>query len=59
MFSLLQWNMKGCVPNSLDMAEVEALITQVMKKELRAIAWFGALLGVIMGVANTVAGAVF
>ena len=39
--------------NSLDMAELEALIMQVMKKELRAIVWLGALLGAIMGTVNT------
>ncbi len=38
--------------NSLDMAELEGLIMQVMKKELRAIVWLGALLGGIMGIAN-------
>jgi uncharacterized membrane protein YheB (UPF0754 family) len=36
--------------NALDMAELEALIMQVMKKELRAIVWLGALLGAVMGV---------
>ncbi|MCL1963544.1 MAG: DUF445 family protein [Firmicutes bacterium] len=45
--------------NSLDMAEVEALIMQVMKKELRAIVWLGALLGAVMGLANAVAGLAF
>lgn len=39
--------------NSLDMAELEALIMQVMKKELRAIVWLGALLGSIMGIVNS------
>lgn len=39
--------------NGLDMAELEALIMQVMKKELRAIVWLGALLGAIMGTVNT------
>ena len=45
--------------NALDVAEMEALIMQIMKKELRAIVWLGALLGAIMGVANTVAAAFF
>lgn len=38
--------------NSLNMAELETLIMQVMKKELRAIVWLGALLGAIMGCVN-------
>lgn len=38
--------------NSLDMAELEGLIMQVMKKELRAIVWLGALLGALMGIIN-------
>jgi len=38
--------------NSLNVAETEALIMQVMKKELRVIVWLGALLGGIMGLAN-------
>ena len=33
----------------MDMNEAEAIILDVMKKELRAIVWFGALLGSIMG----------
>ena len=33
----------------MDMEEVEAIILDVMKKELRAIVWLGALLGSIMG----------
>ncbi len=40
--------------NALNMQELEALIMQVMKKELRAIVWLGALLGLIMGLANIV-----
>ncbi len=36
--------------NNLNMAELEELIMQVMKKELRAIVWLGALLGAVMGV---------
>ena len=35
--------------NDMDMSEAEAIILDVMKKELRAIVWFGALLGSIMG----------
>ena len=31
------------------MDEAEAIILDVMKKELRAIVWLGALLGCIMG----------
>lgn len=39
--------------NSLDMRELETLIMTVMKKELRAIVWLGALLGAIMGIVNS------
>ena len=35
--------------NDMDMKEAEAIILDVMKKELRAIVWLGALLGCIMG----------
>lgn len=35
--------------NDMDMNEAEAIIHDVMKKELRAIVWLGALLGSIMG----------
>ena len=35
--------------NDMDMAEAEAIILDVMKKELRAIVWLGGLLGCIMG----------
>ncbi len=35
--------------NEMDVNEMEKLIFQVMNKELRAIVWLGALLGVIMG----------
>lgn len=38
--------------NALDMAELEALIMRVMRKELRAIVWLGALLGAVMGTLN-------
>ena len=39
--------------NEMDMDEAEAIILDVMKKELRAIVWLGALLGSIMGTINT------
>lgn len=35
--------------NDMEMAEAETIILDVMKKELRAIVWLGALLGSIMG----------
>ena len=38
--------------NDMDMDEAEAIILDVMKKELRAIIWLGALLGSIMGTLN-------
>ena len=38
--------------NEMDMNEAEAIIMDVMKKELRAIVWLGALLGSIMGTIN-------
>ncbi len=38
--------------NDMDMDEAEAIILNVMKKELRAIVWLGALLGSIMGTLN-------
>ncbi|MCC8070792.1 MAG: DUF445 family protein [Bacteroidales bacterium] len=38
--------------NEMDMKETEQLIFQVMNKELRAIIWLGALLGLIMGTIN-------
>ena len=38
--------------NEMDMNETEALILQVMNKELRAIVWLGALLGMLMGCVN-------
>lgn len=40
--------------NEMDMAEAEAIILDVMKKELRAIVWLGALLGSIMGIMSVV-----
>lgn len=39
--------------NEMDMNEAEAIILDVMKKELRAIVWLGALLGSIMGVVTS------
>lgn len=38
--------------NEMDMNETEKLIFQVMDKELKAIVWLGALLGMIMGSIN-------
>ena len=38
----------------MDMDEAEAIILDVMKKELRAIVWLGALLGSIMGTLTTI-----
>ena len=38
--------------NEMDVAELEKLILQVMKKELRAIVWLGAALGFLMGWIN-------
>lgn len=40
--------------NEMDMDEAEAIILDVMKKELRAIVWLGALLGSIMGTLNAI-----
>ena len=40
--------------NEMDMDEAEAIILDVMKKELRAIVWLGALLGSIMGTLNVI-----
>ena len=39
--------------NEMDVKETEKLIFQVMDKELKAIVWLGALLGLIMGSLNT------
>ena len=39
--------------NAISMAELEKMIMSVMKKELRAIVWLGALLGFIMGIVQT------
>ncbi|MDR2657626.1 MAG: DUF445 family protein [Oscillospiraceae bacterium] len=38
--------------DSLDMREVERMILGIMKRELRAIVWLGALLGALMGITN-------
>ena len=38
--------------NEMDMNETEKLIFQIMDKELKAIVWLGALLGMIMGSIN-------
>lgn len=35
--------------NDMDMAETEQLITTIMDKELKALVWFGALLGFLLG----------
>jgi len=38
--------------NEMDMMEAEEIILKVIKKELNAVVWFGALLGFIIGCAN-------
>ena len=38
--------------NEMDMNEVEKIIFEVIDKELKAIVWFGALLGFIIGWMN-------
>lgn len=40
--------------NEMDVNETEKLIFQVMKKELKAIVWLGALLGMVMGSINLI-----
>jgi len=40
--------------NEMDMNETETIIFQVMDKELKAIVWLGALLGMIMGCVNLI-----
>ncbi len=40
--------------NEMESAEAEAIILDVMKKELRAIVWLGALLGSIMGTITSI-----
>lgn len=38
--------------NDMDMAEIEPVILQVMNKELKALVWFGAGLGALIGCVN-------
>ena len=38
--------------NALDILELEGLLLDLMRRELRVIVWLGALLGVIMGLGN-------
>ncbi len=40
--------------NTMDIAELETLVLQVMNKELKAIIWLGALLGFLMGIATLI-----
>ena len=40
--------------NAMDMDEAEGIVLDVMKKELKAIVWLGALLGAIMGTVNAI-----
>lgn len=40
--------------NEMDMNEIEPIILEVMNKELKAIVWFGAGLGTIIGCANLI-----
>lgn len=40
--------------NAFDIAEFEAILMRLMKKELRAIVWLGAVLGAAMGVINII-----
>ena len=40
--------------NEMDMNDTERIVHQVMDKELKAVIWFGALLGFIIGIVNTV-----
>ena len=40
--------------NEMDVNETEKLIFQVMDKELKAIVWLGALLGILMGSINLI-----
>lgn len=40
----------------MEMNETEKLIFQVMDKELKAIVWLGALLGLLMGSVNIIIG---
>lgn len=45
--------------NEMDIAETEKLIFKVMDKELKAIVWLGAALGLIMGVLNAFLNGIF
>ena len=50
-------DISGIIENrisEMEMAEAEAIILDVMKKELRAIVWLGALLGSIMGTITSI-----
>jgi len=38
--------------NEMDMSEIEPIILDVMSKELKAIVWFGAGLGALIGCVN-------
>ena len=40
--------------NEMDMNDTERIVHQVMDKELKAVIWFGALLGFIIGIINTI-----
>jgi uncharacterized membrane protein YheB (UPF0754 family) len=47
------FNLSGIVEsemNTLDIQEIEEILLLIVKKELKAITWFGALLGFIMGI---------
>ena len=44
---------RECI-NEMDVNETEKLIFQVMSKELKAIVWLGALLGLVMGSVNLI-----
>lgn len=40
--------------NEMDMNDTERIVHQVMDKELKAVIWFGALLGFLIGIINTI-----
>ena len=40
--------------NEMDMNDTERIVHQVMDKELKAVIWFGALLGCLIGIINTI-----
>lgn len=40
--------------NSMDIKEIEDILLIIVNKELKAITWFGALLGFVMGILSTV-----